>query len=121
MSGIIEGVTLTLAGDDETPQPSVIVPHPLVQAGTNGDGFPVEQGFKGWTLQYTELDQDEYDILIGYYDEQQTTLTPTAVSVYDPEMGTTVAGTCIMGRPMIGNQNLLLNRVTVELTRFIPS
>lgn len=121
MSGIIEGVTVTLAGDDDTPQPGVIVPHPLMRVGTNGDGFPVEQGYKGWTLQYSELDQEEYDLLIGYYDDQQTTLTATAVSIYDPEVGSTVEGTAIMGRPTIGNQYLLLNRVTVELTRFVPS
>jgi hypothetical protein len=120
MSGIIAG-TITLGGDADTPQPSNVVPHALVAVGTdNADGLPVEQGYRGFTLQYTELDQDEYDLLLGLYDAQQATRTPTSIAVYDPDTGATTLGTVVMGRPRIRSFALLYRGVTVELTRYTP-
>jgi hypothetical protein len=121
MSGIIAG-TITLGGDADTPQPSNVVPRPLATVGVDNDGgFPIEQGYRGFTLQYTELDQDEYDLLLGLYDTQQSTRTATAISIYDPDTGDTETGTCIMGRPSIQSFALLYRGVTVELTRYTPS
>jgi hypothetical protein len=120
MSGIIAG-TITLGGDADTPQPSNVVPHALATVGAdNADGLPVEQGYRGFTLQYTELDQDEYDLLLGLYDAQQATRTPTSIAVYDPDTGATTLGTVVMGRPRIRSFALLYRGVTVELTRYTP-
>lgn len=121
MSGIITGATVILGGDADTPQPSQVIPHPLITVGSNGEGFAVEQGYRGWTLRYSELDQDEYSLLLALYATQQATATATAISIYDPDTGATETGTCLMGRPQIGNVYLLLNGVTVELTRYIPA
>jgi hypothetical protein len=120
MSGIIAG-TITLGGDADTPQPSNVVPHALVTVGEDNDGgFPVEQGYRGFTLQYTELDQDEYDLLLGLYETQQSTRTATAIAIYDPDTGATMLGTCVMARPRIQSFALLYRGVTVELTRYTP-